>query len=91
MEWLTGANDRQCREVCDLLTERQRDTLEAFAQGLRPKEVAERLSIAVATVNSHKSVILDHCRNVWKLEADEAIDYHWLRDRFALFMQRAGD
>lgn len=90
MEWLTGANDEQCQAVYRQLTERQREVLDAFAQGLRPKEVAEQLVISLATVNSHKTVILDHCRNSWQVEADEVIDYHWLRDRFALFMQRRG-
>ncbi|MEZ4683685.1 MAG: CRISPR-associated ring nuclease [Caldilineaceae bacterium] len=71
MAWLTGANDEQCQAVYDELTERQRDVLEAFARGLRPKEVAEQLVIALATVNSHKSVILEHCRNRWAVDDDE--------------------
>lgn len=90
MAWLTGANDEQCQAVYDRLTERQRAVLTAFAQGLRPKEVAEQLVITQATVNSHKTVILDQCRTVWAVEDDETLDYHWLRDRFALFVQRLG-
>jgi CRISPR-associated protein Csx14 len=91
IEWLTGATDEQCQAVYDRLTARQRAVLIAFARGLRPKEVADELAITVATVNSHKTVILDHCRTVWAVADDEAtLDYHWLRDRFALFVQRLG-
>jgi CRISPR-associated protein Csx14 len=80
----TEQQDR-CRQVWDALTLRQRDVLRAFADGLTPQEVAERLHIVLGTVNDHKTMILQECRNVWDLPPDERIDYHWLREQFALF------
>ncbi|MEZ4618477.1 MAG: hypothetical protein R2867_23590 [Caldilineaceae bacterium] len=46
--------------------------------------MAEQLVIALATVNSHKSVILEHCRNRWAVDDIELLDYHWLRQLCAL-------
>ncbi|GAB4193360.1 MAG: CRISPR-associated ring nuclease [Roseiflexaceae bacterium] len=76
----------RCHTVWEQLTERQRDVLHAFARGLSPQEVAKELSISLKTVDSHKSVIFQLCRNVWEL-ADEHLTYHWLRDRFSGYLE----
>lgn len=64
------------------LTPRQSDVLQAFAAGLSPQEVADRLVITVKTVDAHKTVILDECRNAWDLPHNEWLTYHFLRDKF---------
>lgn len=90
---LADLDERRCQEVYEQLTPRQREVLEAFAQGLRPQEVAERLSISLHTVHSHKKAILDACRQVWGVtsQGDPRLDYHFLREQFGPFFahQRA--
>lgn len=78
----------RCRNVLTQLTERQRDVLRLLALGYTPQEVAERLHITLATVNTHKTVILDQCRIAWNLPEDAYLSYHFIRDHFARFLQR---
>lgn len=60
------AYERQrCEQVLAHLTEREREVLHAFAEGLTPQEVVSRLSIGLATVNTHKTKILSECRTAW--------------------------
>lgn len=87
MGWLRNSEE-QCQQVYACLTERQQEVLVAFAQGSSPQDVAESLSISMATVNTHKTVILDECRNAWQLDPEERLDYHFLRERFEPFVQR---
>lgn len=84
----TAIDDPVCRQVYDRLTPRQRDVLHAFVAGQRPDEVAASLSISLSTVNTHKSAILAECRIGWELPDDAALDYRFLRERFASFVQR---
>ncbi|WP_322494660.1 helix-turn-helix transcriptional regulator [Chloroflexus sp.] len=58
----TAVEDPRCRQVWEQLSPRERDVLCAFAQGLRPDQVAERLSISLSTGNTHKTNILAECR-----------------------------
>ncbi len=64
------------------LTERQTEVLFAFAAGLNPQQVAERLFISIKTVDTHKTVILAECRNAWNLPEDAYLDYRFLADMF---------
>jgi CRISPR-associated protein Csx14 len=87
--WLRAADDHLCRQVYERLTQRQRETLQAFAGGLRPQEVAEQLVVSLATVHSHKTAILAACRQVWEIDETVSLDYHFLRERFAGFVERS--
>ena len=68
--------------MVDRLTSRQVEVLRAFAGGLTPQEVAERLVVTVKTVDAHKTVILDECRNAWNLPEGGWLTYHFLREKF---------
>jgi CRISPR-associated protein Csx14 len=80
--WLDGAERARCRAVVERLTPRQLDVLRAFAAGYGPQEVAERLSISLKTVDTHKTAVLGECRVAWALPDDAWLDYHFLRDKF---------
>lgn len=81
--------DRQerarCRRVIAALTPRQEETLRAFAEGGSPQDVAEELCVTLKTVDSHKTVILAHCRAAWELPPDHWLDYHFIRERFSSY------
>ncbi|RIK40868.1 MAG: histidine kinase, partial [Chloroflexi bacterium] len=79
----SASNERQCRQVYDRLSERQRDTLIAFARGLTPQDVAEALHVSLSTVNTHKTAILAECRIAWGLAEEARLDYRFLREHFA--------
>jgi CRISPR-associated protein Csx14 len=81
--WMDAGERERCRHVVAQLTPRQRELLYAFAQGLSPQEVAEKLVISIKTVDAHKTVILAVCRNAWALPAGGWLDYHFLREKFA--------
>ena len=82
------SDDPRCQQVWDRLTTRQRDVLQAFAKGLRPDQVADQLSISLSTVNSHKTAILAECRIAWNISDAESLDYRFLREHFAGFVER---
>lgn len=86
MRWLDRAEQERCQVVIKQLTPRQLAVLRAFAAGKNPQEVAESLAIGLATVDSHKTPILQTCRNIWSLPDDLRLDYHFLRDRFGPFL-----
>jgi CRISPR-associated protein Csx14 len=83
---LDEAERARCRAVAERLTLRQLDVLRAIASGQTPQEAAEKLNISLKTVDTHKTAILDECRVAWVLADDAWIDYHFLRDRFAPFL-----
>jgi CRISPR-associated protein Csx14 len=80
---LDYAEEARKRAVLHRLTERQTEVLFAFAGGLNPQQVAERLFISIKTVDTHKTVILAECRNAWNLPEDAYLDYRFLADTFA--------
>jgi CRISPR-associated protein Csx14 len=84
----TAATDPACQQVYDRLSSRQQEVLRAFTAGLRPDEVAASLHITLSTVNTHKTAILAECRLAWGLAEDAALDYRFLRERFASFVAR---
>ena len=79
---LDYAEEARKTAVMERLTERQREVLQVFAQGLNPQQVADRLFITVKTVDSHKTVILAECRNAWNLPEDTWLDYRFLAEKF---------
>jgi CRISPR-associated protein Csx14 len=84
---LLDQTERQrCQAIYKNLTSRQQDVLRAFAGGKTPQEVAETLHISLATVDSHKTPILDACRNTWNVPPEMWLDYHFLRDKFRPFL-----
>jgi CRISPR-associated protein Csx14 len=83
-----ASEDPQCRQVYARLSPRQRAVLHAFAAGQRPDEVAAALHITLSTVNSHKTAILAECRIAWALAEEQPLDYRFVRERFAGFVQR---
>jgi CRISPR-associated protein Csx14 len=72
----------RCTAVLHHLTDRQREVLFAFAEGMNPQRVAEKLVITLKTVDSHKTVILAECRNAWNLPEAEWLDYRFIADKF---------
>ncbi|MBN1484235.1 MAG: histidine kinase [Chloroflexia bacterium] len=84
--WLETTEQSRGREVIGRLTRRQREVLRAFAGGSSPQDIAEELCISLKTVDSHKTVILTECRNAWSIPEDAWLDYHFLRDKFALLL-----
>ncbi|MBE3561039.1 MAG: histidine kinase [Ktedonobacteraceae bacterium] len=77
----------RCRAVVKELTSARLKVLKAFARGLRPQQVAEKLCITLTTVNSHKTILLSHCRNTWGISSDEWLDYRFLREKFADYFE----
>lgn len=75
----------RCAEIAGKATAAQMKVLRAFARGLRPQQVAEELVIAIVTVNTHKTVLLNHCRSAWNIPEDERLDYHFLAAKFASY------
>jgi CRISPR-associated protein Csx14 len=72
-----------CTEVVSEATPAQLKVLQAFARGLRPQQVADELHIALVTVNTHKTALLEYCHNAWNVTDEERLDYHFLRAKFA--------
>lgn len=77
----------RCAEVVAKATPAQLKVLQAFARGLRPPHVAEALAIAPVTVNTHKTVLLSLCHNVWDIPPEERLDYHYLQAKFGSYFQ----
>ncbi len=73
----------RCTNVVKETTPAQLKVLQTFGAGLRPQEVATRLSIQVSSVSSHTRVLFDLCRKVWNISPQEHIDYHFLQTHFA--------
>lgn len=88
--WLDDVEQGRCRTVLAHLSERQVAVLRAFAEGLTPAQVADRLAVSPKTVDTHKTAILAECRIAWNLPEAERLDYHWLRDKFSRYFARPG-
>lgn len=80
---LEAQERKHCAAVESRATPAQQRVLRAFARGLRPPQVASDLHITLKTVNSHKTVLLDLCRQRWEISAQEHLDYHFLSAKFA--------
>ena len=74
----------RCEQVVKQLTPRQRDVLQAFAEGLNIQEVADRLCITIRTVDAHKTKLLELCREAWSIDQSPSrLGYHYLYKTFA--------
>jgi len=82
---LDEAEEEKCTALLNQLTGRQKDVLLAFAAGLNPQQVAEKLFISIKTVDTHKTVILAECRNIWSFSKDSYLDYRFLADKFETY------
>jgi CRISPR-associated protein Csx14 len=80
-----------CAKVVDEATPAQLKVLQAFARGLRPQQVANELHIALVTVNSHKTALLDYCHSAWTIPDEERLDYHFLYAKFASYFHQRRD
>ena len=75
----------RCTSVTERLTDRELDVLRAFAKGLTQQEVVKELGITTKTVDRHKTKLLDICREVWAIDPNTRIGYHFLYKTFAPF------
>lgn len=82
---------KRCAVVKSQATPAQQKVLRAFARGLRPQQVADDLSITLKTVNSHKTVLLDLCRQAWDIPSQEYLGYQFLSIKFAAYFPDASD
>jgi CRISPR-associated protein Csx14 len=73
----------KCAEVLEKASPAQRKVLRAFAQGKRPRQIADELKLAVVTIHTHKTALLGLCHNAWNIPTAEHLDYHFLRAKFA--------
>lgn len=89
---MDAAEWARCRAVAEQLTRRQRDVLRCVASGLTPQETADVLHITLATVDSHKTVIYELCRQAWSVPPTARLDYRFLAEKFeAYFEERPMD
>ncbi len=79
---LDPADAAHCAAVWEGLTERQRETLEALADGLSPQEAAERLCVSLSTLDTHKTDIFAACRVAWDMAEGIRLTYHFLQEKF---------
>jgi DNA-binding NarL/FixJ family response regulator len=56
-EYLRQLREREVEDSYDLLTTRERETLQLFAEAKTPKEVATMLNLSLYTVETHRSNI----------------------------------
>jgi CRISPR-associated protein Csx14 len=85
--WLDEKNRSCCERVWNVLTPRQRDALQAFASGLSRRGVADRLGIAVTTVDNHRDNILTQCRLAWDEIGEEEFNTLFLQKYFGPFIE----
>ncbi|HQE92108.1 MAG TPA: CRISPR-associated ring nuclease [Anaerolineae bacterium] len=72
----------RCAAVWAQLTEREKAALRALAEGLRPQEAADALSVTLKTLDTYKTKILAECRIAWEMPEGTPLTYHFLREKF---------
>ena len=77
----------RCRAVVEQLTPSRREVLRAIARGLPPQAAAAELRVEISTIHAHKTPIFELCRIAWGLAPETALDYRWLREKFARFFE----
>lgn len=83
----TSNESAYCQQVIKRARARWLDVLRAFAAGSSREEVAAKLKISIKTVDVYKTELLELCREVWLLEPNKHIDYHFLREKFARYFE----
>ena len=58
-EYMRQLREREVEDSYDLLTTRERETLQLFAEARTPKEVASLLNLSLHTVETHRSNIFE--------------------------------
>jgi CRISPR-associated protein Csx14 len=86
--WLDEHERARCSQVWEQLSPRQRDALRALVATPDRAQAADRLGVAVTTLDSHKSAILRTCRLTWE---NDDLDIHFLRRKFAPFLAGLGE
>jgi len=84
--WLNEVDRLRCVRAWEALSMRQREVLQAYAEGLSRREVAQRLRVAVTTVDMHFNSILRQCRLVWETQTGEEFNTKILQQYFGLFL-----
>ncbi len=74
---------KRCQQVADALNARSREVLQAIAQGLHPREVADALHLDSSTISYYTGKIYRECRNVWDVPQNLRLDYHFVQAKFA--------
>jgi CRISPR-associated protein Csx14 len=74
---------QRCQQVVDTLAERTKRILQAIAEGLHPREVADRLHLDSSTISYYTGKIYRECRNTWNVSEDIRLDYHFVQAKFA--------
>lgn len=88
--WQDGHDRDRCQIVWDAITPRQREVLRELALGHTREQAASHLTIAVTTIDSHKTEILNQCRLAWSNEEGK-FDVQFLRERFKPFLVGLGE
>ena len=88
--WQDGRERERCQQVWESITPRQREVLRELAIGRTREQAAAHLSIAITTIDSHKTEILHHCRFAWPDE-ESKFDIQFLRERFKPFLVGLGE
>jgi len=57
-DYVRGLTDRGIHDRYDLLSDREREVLQLVAEGRSSKEIADLLSISPATVETHRTHVL---------------------------------
>jgi CRISPR-associated protein Csx14 len=86
MPWLSSDDRACCVAAWRMLTIRQREVLEALAEGLPRKEIAQRLGISASTVDSHRNNILSQCSQVWFERQGKEVSLQYIKRCFASFI-----
>lgn len=76
-----------CAYVERKATHRQLDVLRCFAHGLSTQQTANKLSISIKTVYSHKTVLLDLCKEVWDIPENAPPDPLFFYKRFSRYFE----
>ena len=93
--WAANTDDEEnanneyerCEQVVAQARRCELNVLRAFAAGSCREEVAAQLNISKKTVDAHKTRLLMLCHEVWNLEPNEHIDYHFLRKKFVRYFE----
>ncbi len=63
--WQSDEERQRCQQVWQGLSRREQDLLRLAVEGLSRAESAEKLGLAISTVDSHRKKILRACRAAW--------------------------
>lgn len=86
MGWLSEEERGRCQLVWNTLTLRQKEILSLLATGQTRHEMADKLGIAVTTIDSHRESILEKCCLVWEAQSGEEFDARFLQQYFGPFL-----